>query len=177
MNIWILGSSCLVSFTSRVAITWQKTDICIVHPSNYLKLFQSVERNTYFQGAIHITLKQVSVRDYMKPSRNTFSSPLTIKGDYSKYLQRKHLYCRQIKLVRWILTIIFFGCHHGDRNDGKSVSDRKLWECFWEVIRSCISPKCCFAARSPCLKHLPSVFIHCELCCEVQMQQFTDQKF
>lgn len=44
-------------------------------------------------------------------------------------------------------------------------------------MRLCVSPQRCFTARSPCLKHLPSVSIRCELCCEVQMQQFTDQIF
>lgn len=108
MNIWILGSSCLVPFASRVPIAWQKADIGTEHPSKYLELFQRVERHTRCYGATHTTLKQISIRDYMKPLRNTFSSPLTIKGDYSEYLQRKRLYCRQIKLVRWILTTMFF---------------------------------------------------------------------
>jgi len=45
-----------------------------------------------------------------------------------------------------------------DRYDRKSVPDRKIWESFWEAMRSSASPKHCFTARSPCLKHLPSDF-------------------
>lgn len=50
----------------------------------------------------------MSVEDYANPSRSTFSSSLTTKGDYSKYFHRKHLYHRQIKLVRWIFSIMLF---------------------------------------------------------------------